>query len=92
MPDGTPPRRRETLTGRKIKQYLNQKIKIFLDNGIAMEGVLLDYFYDPVEKDGCITLSSHRGPGLEPSIVFRRFVTTIQPAPGTSGTPQKRKP
>lgn len=42
-----------------------------------MNGVLLDYFYDPVEKEGCITLSNDKGG--DPPLIFRRFVTTIQP-------------
>lgn len=80
MPDGTSPRkRRTTLTGKKILEHLNLQVKVFLDNGIALDGVLLDYFWDPVERDGVITLSSQKT-GCEPSLVFRKFVTTIQPA------------
>ena len=67
------------MTGKMILEHLNQPVKVFLDNGIALDGTLLDYFYDPVEKEGVITLSSQRE-GCEPSYVFRRFVTTLQPA------------
>lgn len=73
------PAKRRTLTGKKILEHLEQQIKVFLDNGIALDGILLDYFYDPVERDGVLTLSSPKN-GREPSLVFRRFITTIQPA------------
>lgn len=79
MPDPSSLKRRSTLTGKKILEHLNQPVKVFLENGIALDGVLLDYFYDPVERDGVLTLSSQRT-GCEPSLVFRKFVTTIQPA------------
>lgn len=77
MPEPRTPQRRTTLIGKKIKQHLNQSVTVFLDNGVAMNGVLLDYFYDPVEKDGCIILSNDKGD--EPPVIFRRYVTTIQP-------------
>lgn len=82
MPERSQPAKkggRVTLTGKKILEHLNKQVKVFLDNGIALDGVLMGYFYDPVERDGCITLSSQK-PGCEPSLVFRRFVTMIQPA------------
>ena len=75
----TPKTRRTTLTGKKILEHLNQPVKVFLENGIALDGVLLDYYYDTAEREGVITLSSQKS-GCEPSIVFRKFVTTIQPA------------
>ena len=79
MPEDTPSKRRTTLTGKKILEHLNLQVKVFLDNGIALDGVLLDYFYDPVEREGVLTLSSQKA-GCEPSLIFRKFVTTIQPA------------
>lgn len=68
--------RRMTLTAREIRKHLNQPVKVFLENGIALDGVLLDYFYDPAEREGVITLTSNKG---DPALVFRRYVTTIQP-------------
>lgn len=87
MPEKHSLQRRVTLTGKRIRQHLDQSVTVFLDNGVAMSGVLLDYFYDPVEKDGCITLSNDKGG--DPPIIFRRFVTTIQPrnAPARKKTP-----
>ncbi len=79
MPDtSSPSRRRTTLIGKKIRENLNKPVKVFLENGIALNGVLLDYFYDPIEKDGCLTLGNSTA-GADPSFVFRSFVTTIQP-------------
>lgn len=79
MADAPVVKKRTTLTGRVILAYKDQQVKLFLENGIALDGVLLDYVYDPAERDGVFTLSSQRTDGL-PSFVFRRFVTTIQPA------------
>jgi sRNA-binding regulator protein Hfq len=69
-------KRRLTLTGREIRKHIDTQVKVFLENGIALDGVLLDYFYDPVERDGVITLTSNKG---DPALVFRRYVTTVQP-------------
>jgi sRNA-binding regulator protein Hfq len=68
--------RRITLTAKEIRKHLDTPVKVFLENGIALDGVLLDYFYDPVERDGVITITSTKG---DPAIVFRRYVTTVQP-------------
>jgi sRNA-binding regulator protein Hfq len=70
------------MTGKKIRQYLDQPVTVFLDNGVAMKGILLDYFYDPVEKEGCVTLSNDKGG--DPPLIFRRFITTIQPNPAST--------
>jgi hypothetical protein len=69
-------KRRITLTAKKIREHLNQPVKVFLENGIALDGVLLDYFYDPAEREGMLTITSNKG---APALVFRRYVTTIQP-------------
>lgn len=71
--------RRETAIGRKLRAHLQQRVKLFLDNGVAMDGVLLDYFWDPTERDGCISLSNPKDPAAPPSLIFRSFVTTVQP-------------
>jgi len=78
MPEAPPRKRRATLTGKRIAEHLNQQVKVFLINGKALDGVLLDYFYDTVERDGVITLSAKQ-PGGEPSIVFKKDVSMIQP-------------
>ena len=85
-----PPRKkRTTIIGRKIRQHLNQRVRVFLENGIALEGVLLDYAYDPVEKDGILTLSS-KVEGGPPSLIFRSQLTTIQPNLNQPAQPVQR--
>ena len=79
MLETSPSERRATLTGKKILEHLNQPVKVFLENGIALDGVLLDYFYDPAEREGVLILSSQKA-GCEPSLVFRKYITTVQPA------------
>lgn len=69
-------KRRLTLTAKEVRRHLNEPVMVFLENGIALEGLLLDYFYDPVERDGVITITSKKG---DPALVFRKYVTTIQP-------------
>ena len=68
--------RRVTLTAKEIRKHINENVKVFLENGIALDGVLLDYFYDPAEREGVITITSNKG---APALVFRKYVTTIQP-------------
>lgn len=77
MVEPTPSKRRTTITGKKILEHLNHNVKVFLDNGITLNGVLLDYFYDSAEREGVLTLSSQQ-PGGEPTTVFRRFITAVQ--------------
>lgn len=72
-----------TLTSGKIRKYIDQQVKVFLENGVALDGVLLDYVYDPVERTGVLVLTSNRG--SEPTLVFRQHVTTIQPVAEKKG-------
>lgn len=69
---------RPTVTSRRVRELVNKPVKLFLQNGIALDGVLLDYTWDPTEKEGVLTITSTKG---DPTLVFKRFVTTIQPQP-----------